>query len=128
MTDGPTPNPAEKPKRGSLRADIIVGVTSGVANVPDAMANALLAGVSPIVGLYALLAGTPAAALTTSSQFMTVAVTSAMAVTVGSGLAAVPVDQRDAAIATMAVLVGVLHGACSDCCAAAVCCDSSRTR
>jgi sulfate permease, SulP family len=107
VTEDPTPSSAEKPKRGSLRADIIVGVTNGVANVPDAMANALLAGVSPIVGLYSLLAGTPAAALTTSSQFMTVAVTSAMAVTVGSGLAAVPADQRDAAIATMAVLVGV---------------------
>ena len=71
------------------------------------MANALLAGVSPIVGLYSLLAGTPAAALTTSSQFMTVTVTAAMAVTVGSGLAAVPAGQRDAAVATMAMLVGV---------------------
>ncbi len=107
MTEDPTPRTAEKPDREGLRADIIVGVTNGVANVPDAMANALLAGVSPIVGLYALLVGTPTAALTTSSQFMTVAVTSAMAVTVGSGLAAVPADQRDAAIATMAVLVGV---------------------
>jgi len=101
---------AEKPGASGLRADIIVGITNGVANVPDAMANALLAGVSPIVGLYALLAGTPAAALTTSSQFMTVAVTSAMAVTVGSGLAAVPAEERGAAIATMSVLVGVFMG------------------
>jgi sulfate permease, SulP family len=106
-TPTPTPSPAKKPARGNLRADIIVGVTNGVANVPDAMANALLAGVSPIVGLYSLLAGTPAAALSTSSEFMTVAVTSAMAVTVGSGLAAVPAAERDTAIATMAVLVGV---------------------
>ena len=67
-----------------MSADLIVGVTNGVANIPDAMANALLAGVSPIVGLYALLVGTPVAALTTSSQFMTVAVTAAMAVTVGA--------------------------------------------
>jgi SulP family sulfate permease len=101
---GPT---GKKREGGGLRADVIVGITNGVANVPDAMANALLAGVSPIVGLYALFAGTPASALTTSSQFMTVAVTSAMAVTVGSGLAAVPDPQRDAAVATMAVLVGV---------------------
>ena len=70
------------------------------------MANALLAGVSPIVGLYALLVGTPTAALTTSSQFMTVAVTAAMAVTVGSSITAVPADQRDAAVAIVALLVG----------------------
>jgi len=93
-------------QRSALASDLIVGVTNGVSNVPDAMANALLAGVSPIVGLYALLAGTPVAALTTSSQYMTVAVTAAMAVTVGSSLAAVPADQRDSAVAVMAVLVG----------------------
>ncbi len=107
MTASPTPSPDAPEKRDGPRADIIVGVTNGVANIPDAMANALLAGVSPIAGLYALLAGTPAAALTTSSQFMTVAVTSAMAVIVGSGLAAVPAVQRDAAVATLAALVGV---------------------
>ena len=89
-----------------MAADLIVGITNGVANIPDAMANALLAGASPITGLYALLAGTPVAALTTSSQFMTVAVTAAMAVTVSSGLAAVPKEQHDAAITTMALLVG----------------------
>lgn len=93
-------------ERSALASDLIVGVTNGVSNIPDAMANALLAGASPIVGLYALLAGTPVAALTTSSQYMTVAVTAAMAVTVGSGLALVPADQRDSAVAVMAVLVG----------------------
>jgi len=93
-------------ERSPLAADLIVGITNGVSNIPDAMANALLAGASPIVGLYALLAGTPAAALATSSQYMTVAVTAAMAVTVGSGLAAVPQDQRDIAVALMSLVVG----------------------
>ncbi len=107
MTGAAPQPPAEKRQRSSIAADLIVGVTNGVSNVPDAMANALLAGVSPIVGLYALLAGTPAAALTTNSQFMTVTVTAAMAVTVGSALAAVPAGQRDAAVATLAIMVGV---------------------
>ncbi len=106
MTKVSPKGPAEKPERSALAADLLAGVTTGVANIPDAMANALLAGVSPVVGLYALLAGTPVAALTTSSQFMTVAVTAAMAVTVGSGSAAVPADQRDVAVALMALLVG----------------------
>lgn len=107
MTENATPTPSEKKPEGTLRADLIVGITNGVSNVPDAMANALLAGVSPIVGLYALLAGTPVAALTTSSQFMTVAVTAAMAVTVASGLEAVPAEQRGGAIALMAAMTGV---------------------
>ena len=111
MSDGKKRAPAERPKRGSLVADLSVGLINAVSNIPDAMANALLAGASPITGLYALLAGTPVAALTTGSQFMTVAVTAAMAVTVGSGLAAVPVAQRDVAIAVMAVLVGVFMAA-----------------
>ncbi len=100
-----SPDTATAGRRG-MRADLIVGITNGVSNVPDAMANALLAGVSPLVGLYALLAGTPAAALTTSSQYMTVAVTAAMAVTVGSGLEAVPADRLNAAVALMSLLVG----------------------
>lgn len=107
MTENATSDPAEKKPKGTLRADLIVGITNGVSNVPDAMANALLTGVSPIVGLYALLAGTPVAALTTSSQFMTVAVTAAMAVTVASGLEAVPAEQRGGAIAVMAAMTGI---------------------
>jgi len=99
---------AQQPKRGSLTADLISGLANGIANIPDAMANALLAGASPIVGLYALLAGTPVAALTTSSQFMTVAITSAMAVTIGSGLTYVPREQHDAAVALIALVVGVV--------------------
>lgn len=93
-------------KLSSLSKDVVPGITNGVANIPDAMANALLAGASPITGLYALLAGTPAAALTTSSQFMTVAVTAAMAVTVGAGIEQFSLDKRDAAISTMALMVG----------------------
>jgi len=106
MTDNPTSADTDRPSKGGFRTDLIVGITNGISNVPDAMANALLAGVSPILGLYALLAGTPAAAATTSSQFMTVAVTAAMAVTVASGLEAVPAEQRGGAVAVMAAMTG----------------------
>lgn len=93
-------------KRGPLAPEIITGITNGISNVPDAMANALLAGVSPIAGLYALLAGTPVAALTASSQFMAVTVTAAMAVTVESGISAIPPVERGAAVSVMALFVG----------------------
>lgn len=94
--------------RALLKTDAVPGITNGVANIPDAMANALLAGANPVTGLYALLAGTPAAALATSSQYMTVAVTAAMAVTVGAGIGSFEPSQRSAAISTLALLVGAV--------------------
>ena len=106
MPKDPRGGSADDNARNPLTADLIAGVTNAVSNIPDAMANALLAGVSPIVGLYALLVGTPTAALATSSQYMTVAVTAAMAVTVGGAIAGVPAAERDSAVAAMALLVG----------------------
>lgn len=88
--------------------DVLAGITVAIANIPDSMANAVLAGVNPINGLHALLVGTPSAALTTSSQFMTVAVTAAMALAVYDGLLAVPADQRAAGLLTLTVLSGVV--------------------
>lgn len=40
-------------------ADIIAGVTAGIANIPDAMASAILAGTNPVYGLYGLMMGMP---------------------------------------------------------------------
>ena len=96
------------PKR-SLGHDIGAGITTAIANVPDAMANAVLAGLNPVSGLYALLTGTPSAALTTSSQFLTVAVTAAMALAVGDALKpfASDGDQLAAALVTLTVLAGL---------------------
>jgi SulP family sulfate permease len=53
-------------KRFSSR-DFIAGITNAVTNIPDAMASAVLAGLNPIQGLYAIMIGTPVSALTTSS-------------------------------------------------------------
>ena len=94
-------------KRGIPKRDLIAGVTNAVTNIPDAMASAVLAGLNPIQGLYAIMIGTPVSALTTSSQLMTVAVTGAMALIVGDSLAAVPADEKVAALIVLTVLVGV---------------------
>jgi SulP family sulfate permease len=60
------------------QADAIAGMTTGVANIPDAMASAILAGANPVQGLYAIMLGTPLAALFGSSAFMNVSATSAL--------------------------------------------------
>ncbi len=101
-------NPA-KP-RGNWVADMIAGLTTGVANIPDAMASAVLAGANPVQGLYAIMIGTPLGAIFGSSAFMNVASTSALAITAGSALADAGFtgDAHAVAIATLAVLTGVI--------------------
>ncbi len=96
--------------RGNLVPDMIAGLTTGVANIPDAMASAVLAGANPVQGLYAIMIGTPLGALFGSSAFMNVAATSALAITAGSALADAGFtgDAHAVAIATLAVLTGLL--------------------
>jgi SulP family sulfate permease len=54
----------------------------GVESVPDGLAGGLLAGVNPVYGLYAYMVGTFTGGLFTSSSFMAVQATGAMAIVV----------------------------------------------
>ena len=108
MTSTPTQSAAPAKSRGNLVADFIAGLTTGVANIPDAMASSILAGVNPVQGLYAVMVGTPLGAFLGSSAFMNVATTSALAITAGSALAGYDDDTRMIAITTLALLVGVM--------------------
>ena len=71
----------------TLGADLVAGVVNAVTSIPDALGSAVLAGVNPIHGLYAIMVGTPVGALTTGSVFMNVSITSAMALAVGEAMA-----------------------------------------
>src|SRR5690606_23760202 len=42
---------------GRVRDDALAGLNTAIANVPDGMASGLLAGVNPVYGLYACIAG-----------------------------------------------------------------------
>src|SRR3954447_131951 len=100
---------AQAPGRQGLAGDVIAGVTAGIANMPDAMAAAILAGVNPISGLYAVMIGTPVAALLTSSVFLNASASSAIAIAVGDALRATPAGaERDAALGTLTLLVGAI--------------------
>ena len=41
----------EMTKQNTLVPDAIIGLTTGIANIPDAMASTILAGVNPVFGL-----------------------------------------------------------------------------
>ncbi len=95
-------------QRKTLREDAVAGLVLGVQSVPDGLATGLLAGVNPLAGLYGYLVGTIAGAAATSSAFMAIQGTGAMAMIVAD----VPAihDARDPAVAlfTLSVLTGVV--------------------
>ncbi|RMF80209.1 MAG: SulP family inorganic anion transporter [Chloroflexi bacterium] len=70
----------------TLLADMLAGLTGAVAGAPQAMGFALVAGISPIYGLYTAIVTTIVGALTTSSSFLTVGPTNALALVVFSTL------------------------------------------
>ena len=72
--------PLPRPRRETLREDSVSGLVLGVQSVPDGLATGLLAGVNPVSGLYAYIVGTIVGAVATSSAFMVVQATGAMAV------------------------------------------------
>jgi SulP family sulfate permease len=96
-----------KINRKTFPKDIIAGLTAAIAAIPDGMATASLAGVSPIFGLYNLMVGTPIAALFTSSVYMAVINASAMALVAFDALAAYSGEEQVKAIVTLTLLVGL---------------------
>lgn len=96
-------------ERNHIVSDLIAGLTTAIADMPDAMASAVLAGTNPVFGLYAIMIGKPVGALLTSSQFMTLAVTSAMAITVGSSLSGFTGEEHTQALFTLTLLVGLFQ-------------------
>jgi len=97
------------PERKLLGADLIAGLTVAVASLPYNMASAVMAGLNPVQGLYAGMIGAPVAALMTSSVFMVVSTTSAMALATGSAIAVLPEEQRPAAAVTLTILIGLFQ-------------------
>lgn len=98
-----------KPHREHLSSDLVAGLTFAVVNVPQAMAHALLATVNPVLGIYTLMVAVPLGAVFTSSVFMNVSTTSAMAVATGAALYDVPDSLKVQALAALVLLVGVIQ-------------------
>src|SRR6187397_170825 len=85
----------------TFREDLGAGVVKAIDSVTGGMANALLAGVNPMYGLYTVLAATPVGALFSSSVFMNIDSTGALSAAAGSFLLVVPTEDRPAALAVL---------------------------
>ncbi|MFZ0188756.1 MAG: SulP family inorganic anion transporter [Streptosporangiaceae bacterium] len=95
-------------RRDTLGKDAIAGLVLGVESVPDGLAAGLLAGVNPIAGLYAYLFGTIGGSFFTSSTFMAVQATGAMAIVVADVPAVHSADDPARALYTLSLLTGVV--------------------
>ena len=98
-----------KPERRNLTADLIAALTFAVVNVPQAMAHALLAMVNPVLGIYTLMVAVPVGAIFSSSVFMNVSTTGALAVAAGVVLVDFPAAQRAEAMVVLVLLVGAIQ-------------------
>jgi sulfate permease, SulP family len=87
---------------------VTAGVTLGLVSVPDGLAMGLLAGLSPVAGLYGYLVGTVAGAVATSSVLMSVQATGAMAVLIADVPELHGAQDPARALATLGLLTGAV--------------------
>ncbi len=93
--------------RKTIKQDASAGVVLGIESIPDGLANAILAGVNPMSGLYAYMCGMAGGVLFTGSAFMAVGVTGAMALVVADiNLASYADPGR--ALFTLSIITGVV--------------------
>jgi SulP family sulfate permease len=97
------------PSRKTLRNDLLAGFTFAAVNVPQGLAYAIMAGITPINGLYTLMFATPVAALFTGSVLMNVSSTGALSASMADTLMAYPPAERLAALGMLTLLIGVVH-------------------
>ncbi|MGB5186833.1 MAG: SulP family inorganic anion transporter, partial [Acidimicrobiia bacterium] len=95
-------------RKETLRSDAVAGVVLGVESVPDGLAGGLLAGVNPVYGLYGYMVGTVTGALFTSSSFMAVQATGAMAIVVADVGVVHTSDDPGRALWTLSIATGIV--------------------
>ena len=97
---------------GTLRRDLLAGVTVAALALPASLAYAEIAGLSPVIGLYALLLPAVVYALFGSSRQVIVGPDGSVAALVGAAVIPLVADpeQRASLAALLALLVGVVFG------------------
>jgi len=98
--------------REELRGDILAGLTTAVMLIPQGMAYAMLAGLPPIVGLYASLLPLVAYAMLGTARQLAVGPVAMDSILVAAGVGAIAQSGTDAYVAyavLLALMVGVLQ-------------------
>ncbi len=93
----------------NLPGDLASGAVSGLIAIPDAIASAILAGVSPTFAFNALMTGMPIGSLLTGTQFMNIGLTSAMMLAVADALAGYDDAALLPALFTLTLLIGLVQ-------------------
>jgi SulP family sulfate permease len=96
-----------KVSRRTFTRSLVAGVVMAIVSVPGAIANGLLAGVNPILGVYSMIAGTTVAAIFTSSVIMNVDSTSATALATLDALDGVAPEDQLSNLVVLSLMVGV---------------------
>lgn len=104
------PPPIAAARSRSRAGDLIGGFVAGLYSVPEGIGYASLAGIGPMLGIYAGMVPVAIAAAATGSVLMMSTLTSAIALTMsgvlsGAGFTPAQIPQ---AVATMALLAGIL--------------------
>ncbi len=92
----------------TLREDGVAGLVLGVQSVPDGLATGLLAGLNPLAGLYGYMVGVAAGAVLTSSSFMAVQGTGAMAMVIADVPEISQASDPTRALVTLSLLTGAV--------------------
>lgn len=92
----------------TIKDDFIAGLVLGIESVPDGLAGGLLAFVNPVYGLYGYMMGTFTAAFFTSSTFMVVQATGAMALVVSSVPQVHHPGLGDQSVFALSILTGIV--------------------
>ncbi len=93
-----------------LRSDTLAGLTVATVAVPQAMAYAMIIGLSPVYGLYTAIVMTAIGALFDSSRQLINGPTNAISIAVLSAVAAItPPDERLAAVILMSFMIGMVQ-------------------
>jgi sulfate permease, SulP family len=92
----------------TLKDDINAGLTVAMNEIPDGMACGLLAGVSPIMGLFAAVWGCLVGGIFNSSKLMIISTTSAAAFLLYQLTQAYPEAQRVDALILLVLISGVI--------------------
>lgn len=95
------------PNQSTFRHDASAGLVLGLQSVPDGLATGLLAGVNPLAGLYGYMVGTVSGAFSTSSSFMAVQGTGAMAMLVADVAVLRDSSSPSRALVTLSLLTGI---------------------